>query len=110
MALPGIAIGGGINIGGGISIGANSNLIPAGSLTVQGGLISYFSPTLYFFTQGLANAFYAANPSIFYVVFAGTQTKYDGVTLGAVTPSGPYWSITASGGTITVGYLLIRCY
>lgn len=87
--------------------GDDITLIPASSLTAQGGLIAHFSPTVYFFTQGQANALYAANPSIFYVIGSnGVQTKYDGITLGAVTASGPYWGITTSGGTITVGTYL----
>jgi len=107
-----IQIGSGITIGGGIGIGAaagggGGGLISASSLSSILYHVHY-SPTLYFLTQGAANQFYAANPSTYYVVeYDGTtQTKYDGVTIGAVTPNGPYWEVTASGGTITVGTYL----
>ena len=63
--------------------------------------------TLYFYDQTKANQFYAANPSTYYTTdFSGVQTKYEGNTLGAVTPSGPYWGISNTGGTITVGTYL----
>ena len=102
-----LVIGTGITIGGGISIVEDSNLIPAGSLTAQSGLQLYFTPTLYFVNSTFANQFKTASPSVFYVIDnAGGQTKFDGVTLGAVTPSGPYSSITVSGGTITTGTYL----
>ena len=102
-----LVIGGGIAIGGGVSIVEDSNLIPAGSLTVNDGIQIVLGSTLYFYDETKANQFYAANPSTFYVTgFDGTQTKYEGNTLGAVTPSGPYWGISTSGGTATVGTYL----
>ena len=85
---------------------AGGGLIAASSLTSVFYHVHY-SPTLYFLTQGAANQFYAANPSTYYVIeYNGTQTKYNGVTISAPYPSGPYWGIDASGGTITVGTYL----
>jgi hypothetical protein len=102
---PGMTINAGVTLNGGP---ASAVLLSASSLTSQA-YHAYFggTPTVYFFTESQANQFYAASPSTYYVIGAdGTQTKFNGVTLGAVTPNGPYWDVTASGGTITVGTYL----
>lgn len=104
-----LEIGSGITIGSGISVeaGGTPPLIPASSLTVNDGVQIKMGSTIYFWDQTKANQFYAANPSTYYYVeYDGVQTKFDGCTLGAVTPSGPYWGISNTGGTITTGTYL----
>jgi hypothetical protein len=88
--------------------GGGGGTIPAGTLTVNNGIQVYLEGVgLAFWDQTKANQFKAASPSVFYYVnFDGTQTKFDGCTLGDVTSSGPYWVISTTGGSITTGLFL----
>ena len=101
----GVTVNAGVTLNGFASSGGNS--IDASTLTVNNGIQIYLANSLFFYVQAKADEFYAANPTVFYYVhFDGTQTKFDGCTLGAVTQSGPYWGVAPSGGTITTGTYL----
>ena len=104
-----LTIGPGVTISTGVTLygGSATSTIDATTLTVNNGMQTYLASTLFFYIEAKANEFKTDSPSVFYYVDSfGVQTKFDGCTLGAVTPSGPYFGITPSGGTITTGTYL----